>query len=626
MAGTETSPESGSVMGVTGALPAAPGALPAVPGALPAAPGVSSTAISGTWQPVSKWTPWSSLLSLWFFVVVAGGYIAIKRLEDTDSPGIVWGEFVDLLRSFWLIAVGIAVVVTALTGIVAAIQWRHMAWMFDADGVHMRSGVLFKQHRHVRWDRIQSVDVTQKLLARLVRQASLTITSGGEKVEIGWLALPHAEKLRPLVLSLADKMRSGDSSEVPDLATVSAPEVRPHLYAMSARRFLASLVLSPRIFLAILTVAGSVTTYVLTDAGGSFALLFLIIALIWQPVSSLQANWGARISPTAEGVEKQEGLLSRRTLGLPSYRVHALAFKKPNLWPGWWKVESCVISGSISEAMEAAKTANDALVPVGTVEDVLAVVRELGFAKDADADVLPEGDAASDAAAASAGATDAMALPPHTGVPSLAQLRSYLLDDSALPGFIPNPRSSRWLDPIGWKRSGIFVGEDVIIMRHGWFWYRKVTILLREHYQSAIISQGPLERRFQLGTLRWATVGLSVDAHAKHMDAATASRVLTATVRERGHGPRGWHPELPPAGPTAPPAVRPSAPPAAPPSAPPSVQPAAHEPRAAGMHAQPTAPTQPGAPTAPSYPQGNDNSPGSGRSQVPESDFGPIQE
>ena len=607
MAGTETSPEAGSAMGVSGALPAAPaelagtagavgtpGALPAAPGALPVAPGVSSTAISGTWQPVSKWTPWSSLLSLWFFVVVAGGYIAIKRLEDTDSPGIVWGEFVDLLRSFWLIAVGIAVVVTVLTGIVAAIQWRHMAWMFDADGVHMRSGVLFKQHRHVRWDRIQSVDVTQKLLARLVRQASLTITSGGEKVEIGWLALPHAEKLRPLVLSLADKMRSGDSSEVPDLATVSAPEARPHLYAMSARRFLASLVLSPRIFLAIITVAGSVTTYLLTDEGGSFALLFLIIALIWQPVSSLQANWGARISPTVEGVEKQEGLLSRRTLGLPSYRVHALAFKKPNLWPGWWKVESCVISGSISEAMEAAKTANDALVPVGTVEDVLAVARELGFAKDADADVLPEADAASEATtaaasgAAAAGTADALARPPHTGVPSLVQLRRYLLDDSALPGFIPNPRSSRWLDPIGWKRSGIFVGEDVIIMRHGWFWYRKVTVLLREHYQSAIISQGPLERRFQLGSLRWATVGLSVDAHAKHMDAATASRVLTATVRERGNGPRGWHPELPPAGPAAPSVVRPAAPPAA--------------------------PTQPGAPTAPSYPQGNDNSPGSGRS------------
>ncbi|MDK6927053.1 PH domain-containing protein [Actinotignum timonense] len=593
MAGTEISQEAGS-------------ALPAAPGALPIAPGVSSTAISGTWQPVSKWTPWSSLLSLWFFVLVAGGWIIIQRLEDTDSPGIVWRDVVYLLRSFWLIAVGIAVVVTLVTGIIAAIQWRHMAWMFDASGVHMRSGVLFKQHRHVRWDRIQSVDVTQKLLARLVRQASLTITSGGEKVEIGWLALPHAEKLRPLVLSLADKMRSGDSSEVPDLATVSAPEVRPHLYAMSARRFLASLVLSPRIFLAIITVAGSVTTYLLTDEGGSFALLFLIIALIWQPVSSLQANWGARISPTAEGVEKQEGLLSRRTLGLPSYRVHALAFKKPNLWPGWWKVESCVISGSISEAMEAAKTANDALVPVGTVEDVLAVARELGFAKDADADVLPEADAASEATTAAAsgadaaGTADALARPPHTGVPSLVQLRSYLLDDSALPGFIPNPRSSRWLDPIGWKRSGIFVGEDVIIMRHGWFWYRKVTILLREHYQSAIISQGPLERRFQLGTLRWATVGLSVDAHAKHMDAATASRVLTATVCERGNGPRGWHPELPPTGPTAPSAVRPSA--------------------------QPAAPTQPGAPTAPSYPQGNDNSPGSGRSQVPESDFGPIQE
>ncbi|MGJ9483969.1 PH domain-containing protein [Actinotignum sp. GS-2025f] len=599
MAGTEISPEAGSAMGLNGALPAAPGelagtagvvgtpgALPVAPGALPIAPGVSSTAISGTWQPVSKWTPWSSLLSLWFFVLVAGGWIIIQRLEDTDSPGIVWSEFVDLLRSFWLIAVGIAVGVTLITGIIAAIQWRHMAWMFDADGVHMRSGVLFKQHRHVRWDRIQSVDVTQKLLARLVRQASLTITSGGEKVEIGWLALPHAEKLRPLVLSLADKMRNGDSSEVPDLATVSTPEARPHLYAMSARRFLASLVLSPRIFLAIITVAGSVTTYVLTDEGGSFALLFLIIALIWQPVSSLQANWGARISPTAEGVEKQEGLLSRRTLGLPSYRVHALAFKKPNLWPGWWKVESCVISGSISEAMEAAKTANDALVPVGTVEDVLAVARELGFAKDAEGGALPE--------------ADSPARPPHTGVPSLAQLRSYLLDDSALPGFIPNPRSSRWLDPIGWKRSGIFVGEDVIIMRHGWFWYRKVTILLREHYQSAIISQGPLERRFQLGTLRWATVGLSVDAHAKHMDAATASRVLTATVRERGNGPRGWHPELPPAGPTAPSAVRPAAPPAA--------------------------PTQPGAPTAPSYPQGNDNSPGSGRSPVPESDFVPVQE
>lgn len=258
MAGPETSPESGIAQGTTGVVSAAPGelpgvtnALPAAPGALPTAPGVSATAISGTWQPVSKWTPWSSLLSLWFFVIVGGGYIAIKRLEDTDSPGIVWSEFVDLLRSFWLIAVGIAVGVTLITGIIAAIQWRHMAWMFDADGVHMRSGVLFKQHRHVRWDRIQSVDVTQKLLARLVRQASLSITSGGEKVEIGWLALHEAEKLRPLVLALAEKMRSGENTEVPDLATVSRAQAHPPLYAMSGRRFLASLVLSPRIILAL---------------------------------------------------------------------------------------------------------------------------------------------------------------------------------------------------------------------------------------------------------------------------------------------------------------------------------------------------------------------------------------
>lgn len=571
MAGPETSPESGTAQGTTGVVSAAPGelpgvtnALPAAPGALPTAPGVSATAISGTWQPVSKWTPWSSLLSLWFFVIVGGGYIAIKRLEDTDSPGIVWSEFVDLLRSFWLIAVGIAVGVTLITGIIAAIQWRHMAWMFDADGVHMRSGVLFKQHRHVRWDRIQSVDVTQKLLARLVRQASLSITSGGEKVEIGWLALHEAEKLRPLVLALAEKMRSGENTEVPDLATVSRAQAHPPLYAMSGRRFLASLVLSPRIILAVIMVAGSVISYLVTEEGGSFALLFLIIALVWQPISSLQANWQARIAPNAEGIEKQEGLFSRRTLALPQHRVHALSFKKPNLWPGWWKLQACVMSGSL---LEATQTANDALVPVGTVEDVLTVARELGFAEGAaapgsGADAVPE-------AAGIAGTTNpvpetalqttpetalqtAWQTTPQTGVPNAAQLRTYLLDDGALPGFIPNPRSSRWLDPIGWKRSGIFVGDDVIIMRRGWFWYREVTILLREHYQSAIISQGPLERRFQLATLRWGTVGMAVEARAKHMDSATASQILTTTVSDRGQVPRGWHPELPPAGSAAP--------------------------------------------------------------------------
>ncbi|GAA1192543.1 hypothetical protein GCM10009585_06870 [Brevibacterium paucivorans] len=98
------------------------------------------------------------------------------------------------------------VVVLVFAGIIALNwwSWRVRAYAIDHNAVYSRWGILNKQLRKARLDRVQSIDIRQRFMARIFGMAELTFdVAGGEgsEVTIKFLTKKQAEDLREDMLA-----------------------------------------------------------------------------------------------------------------------------------------------------------------------------------------------------------------------------------------------------------------------------------------------------------------------------------------------------------------------------------------------------------------------------------------
>uniref|UniRef100_UPI00135C94A1 PH domain-containing protein n=1 Tax=Agromyces humi TaxID=1766800 RepID=UPI00135C94A1 len=110
--------------------------------------------------------------------------------------------------------VGWAVLAVALV-IVAVIigfwlSWRMHTFRITDEAVEVRSGILFRSHRSARLDRIQGINVTRPLFARLFGTAKLEVSVAGQSanVQLAYLGSALADGLRADVLRLASGARA----------------------------------------------------------------------------------------------------------------------------------------------------------------------------------------------------------------------------------------------------------------------------------------------------------------------------------------------------------------------------------------------------------------------------------
>lgn len=162
------------------------------------------------WHRVHRATPllraWTALLALAAAVAVnvqASAYVAL------------WG----LLHGgpWWILpaALGAVVVLCALIWLVSGIWWRATGYRITDEEVELRRGVLNRQLRTARFDRVQAVDVAEPLIPRLFGLASVKVeTAGGTDSHIDILYLPRAvaEALRRDLLA---RVRGGSIADVP---------------------------------------------------------------------------------------------------------------------------------------------------------------------------------------------------------------------------------------------------------------------------------------------------------------------------------------------------------------------------------------------------------------------------
>lgn len=442
----------------------------------------------------------------------------------------------------WLAALGLLAVVFLIGFGYSAIAWRVTRFAVTDDAVQLRTGVLFRQQRQARLDRLQAIDVVQPLLARLFGLAELRLEvagGAGSAVSLAFLREAEAEQLRADLLAraaglhrapsaaapvqVADAVTSTDSGAGPDaildprvtvtgavpLGAPTAPE--REVFSVPVGRLVASTLLTWAVFWLLVWVAVLVVSMVLTRSFGPvigiLPGLFAVVSYLWGRLNR-GANFRAAISP--DGIRLRHGLTETRAQTVPPGRVQAVRIYQSILWrkADWWRVEINVAGYGQEEDGQQTDTA---LLPVGTREDVLLALWLV--------------------------------------LPDLGTEDPQSLIDAGLTGNDPafgytSPRRARWLDPLAWRRTGVAVTERALLMRSGRV-TRSLIVVPHERTQSLGLSQGPWERRLGLADFEVHSTPGPVTPAIYHLDAQDAARLVEEqSVRARtaraAAGPEQW--------------------------------------------------------------------------------------
>ena len=133
------------------------------------------------------------------------------------------------------------------------LAWSRFSYTIAEKDLRIQSGVLSRQNRSIPFERIQDVNIEQKLIHRVFGLASLSIETGGSAGnddKLNAVSLAEAERLRDIIRDRKAGFVSKDSSHAGE-QTVEE-EAEP-LFAMDNRRiFIAGLFNFSIVLLAIL--------------------------------------------------------------------------------------------------------------------------------------------------------------------------------------------------------------------------------------------------------------------------------------------------------------------------------------------------------------------------------------
>ncbi len=509
---------------------------------------VVSPLTDGEWHRMHPLTP---LFKGGFVLLVVGG-IVVTNIRDRVAdffvgifaPGagsISPGEDpVDYILGHNLILVALAAIAAIILLVVAwfYVSWRFHTFRITGDDVEVRSGILFRTHRRAPLDRVQGVNLTRPLVARLAGMAKLEVVGAGldANVKLEYLSTANAEQVRADILRLASGRRLAERGGAPADGVAAAPGTRmaaaagvvsegitglivgaedpaaepDSVVAIPTGRLIVSAVLSPgTLWLLIALIA--VTVGAIT--GTPWILVGMAPALIgfgayW--VSQITKSLRYSIAPTPDGVRITFGLFTTITETIPPGRIHAIEIGQSILWRpfGWWRVRINRITGR--SASDNSTDHFTTVLPIGTRADVEQVLRL----------ILPETDD-----------TDLSLIYEHG-----------ILGPQDGDPYTNTPRRARLLRLLSWKRNGFALADRALLLRRGVVW-RSVTVLPYARMQSLGLHQGPLRRALRAATARVHTVSGPVSGALGAIDrdaaqtlfADVSTRAISAAAADRSH-------------------------------------------------------------------------------------------
>ena len=533
------------------------------------------------WHRVHRVTP---LVRGWAVLAVLAAILG-QQAFDIFGPGADDDvrDVVDVGQIWWVVALGL-IALAAIVFVLMWLAWRKMAFAIGEREVHLRQGVIFRQARHARLDRLQAIDIRQPVVARLAGLAELRLEVAGgadSTVVIGFLREEEARLLRADILARAAGIRAGRKPAVTaDAAaggapsdpaasdpaacgpsatspTVSSPTVHgpaadaaadpfapalttpgtagaafvplveeapeQELYVVPPGRLALSLVRSPSLWLGLLVIAGvAVPAIVLRQPSIAISALPALFGVGSVFFNRFAGEFNFRAAMSPDGIRVRSGLLETRAQTIPPGRVQAISLVQGPLWRkhDWWRVKVNVAGYQQTDTQQA----QSILLPVGTRAEALTalwlVLPDLGT--DEPLVLLDEA---------------LTGIVPKDGSPAAGP-------DGRAAQFTNAPRRAWIVDPLAWRRDAYAVTSRALLLRRGRL-VRRLDVVPHERMQSVAVEQGPLQRRLRVATFAVHSTPGQIIPQVPHLDEADARRLLweqaaRARAARQTAGPERW--------------------------------------------------------------------------------------
>ncbi|MEU0251448.1 PH domain-containing protein [Streptomyces sp. NPDC006184] len=405
--------------------------------------------------------------------------LAVLAGWAVHDPGGAQEQLVRLTGGMLLLG---AAVVVPVAGLYGFLSWWFTHFAVTGTELRIRTGLLFRRTAHIRLERIQAVDVSRPLLARVAGVAKLRIDVVGadDKDELAFLGEREARALRAELLARAAGFTPETAAGVGEAPARVLLHVPPGALA-------GSLVLTGATWVSLLgalvvpTVLWLATHNVWTVLATALPLLGAAGA---RSAGRFVTEFDWTVSESPDGLRIDHGLLDRAHETVPPGRVQTVRIVEPLLWrrPGWVRVE-----------LDVAGSANSVLIPVAPREVAESVI----------ARVLP-------------GVT----------VPR---------DPARVP------RRARWCLPLWWRGHRLAVTGTVFAARSGLL-RRRLSLVPHAKVQSVRLTQGPWERRWGLADIHVDT-GADKTVTARLRGAEEAARLLAEQAERSRTGRRDALPD-----------------------------------------------------------------------------------
>ncbi|MEU0054232.1 PH domain-containing protein, partial [Streptomyces sp. NPDC006309] len=262
--------------------------------------------------------------------------LAVLAGWAVHDPGGAQEQLVRLTGGMLLLG---AAVVVPVAGLYGFLSWWFTHFAVTGTELRIRTGLLFRRTAHIRLERIQAVDVSRPLLARVAGVAKLRIDVVGadDKDELAFLGEREARALRAELLARAAGFTPETAAGVGEAPARVLLHVPPGALA-------GSLVLTGATWVSLLgalvvpTVLWLATHNVWTVLATALPLLGAAGA---RSAGRFVTEFDWTVSESPDGLRIDHGLLDRAHETVPPGRVQTVRIVEPLLWrrPGWVRVE-----------------------------------------------------------------------------------------------------------------------------------------------------------------------------------------------------------------------------------------------------------------------------------------------
>jgi putative membrane protein len=410
------------------------------------------------------------------------GFLVLVAVVGTSWDDLLRGDLGPLA---W------ALLIFLLAGAVYGFaSWLRTKYWIEDDELRVDTGVISRQSRRIRVDRLQGIDVVQPFVARLFGLAELRMDvagGGAREGSLAFLPLSDAHVLRDVLLARRDAVRARrdsaaagppeDGVEAPPGAFLVAQPERV-LARLDAGRLVVSLLLSGETIGFLVSSAAFVTVLLAVGGlGGAAGLVPVLIGFGVALFRKLSAFYDFTVSDTQAGLQVRRGLLERTTQTITLARVQGVVITEPLLWRplGWARLDVSLAGyGGGGDNGPSSST----VMPVALMGETHWLARMLLQGKSLES------------------------VPLH-----------------------PAPERARWAAPVRWKGLAVGADDELVVSKAGVL-TRRTHAAAHARVQSLRLHQGPWQRRLGLADLLVDSPPGAVHVRARHRYAGEARLLL----------------------------------------------------------------------------------------------------